>query len=344
FRFRVSEGGDHPWQHVVARPLTAHRSPRTVGDYPLSDTLRPTSLDASYRHCAAMSRRSASNFWFAFYLLPREKRLAMCALYAFLRKTDDLGDSDEPVDVRRAAIDAWREQLAAAECGNARDAVFPALMDTIKRYEIPVDLLTEAIDGVESDLNRDTFETYLELEHYCYQVASTVGLACVRIWGYTTDAAFAPARACGLAFQLTNILRDLGEDHRRGRCYLPAEDLRRFDLTPESFFTSARDARMAHVLDLEIARVEAKYREAAALTDFLTRDGRRVFAAMFATYRGLLARLREQGTGIIDARVRLSRPRKLMIVGQSIVAPRRLIAGSARSAERLEHGLVEARS
>lgn len=303
-----------------------------------------TSLESSYRHCATMARRSASNFWYAFYLLPRDKRRAMFALYAFLRRTDDLGDSEEPIVARRDAIQLWRAQLTAAIDGAACDPVFPALMDTVNRYQIPLDLLTDAIDGVESDLDRRSFETFVELKHYCYQVASTVGLACVQIWGYTSDAAFAPAKACGVAFQLTNILRDLGEDARRNRMYLPAEDLHRFGFTADDVLRDTHAARFRELLDFEIERAEAAYTEAAELLNFLTRDGRRVYSAMFAIYRGLLTKIHSQGPMAVARRVRLSRFEKLRILAHSLLAPESLVAAATPPALPIGHDRTQARA
>ena len=285
-------------------------------------------IDASYRHAATIARRSASNFWFSFLLLPREKRRAMNALYAFLRRTDDLGDNDQPVETRRREISEWRAALAKAVDHDFVDPVLPSLIDTVEKYDIPISLLDEAIDGVESDLEPARYETYEELEHYCYQVASTVGLACVRIWGYTSDAAFKPAKACGIAFQLTNILRDVAEDARAGRVYLPAEDLHRFDLDAGDLLDGKIDERFTRLLEFEIKRAEDAYEQAAELLDYLTRDGRRVFAAMLATYRGLLEEVRGRGHKMYDHRVRLPWWRKLKIAAASIVAPTSVVSSN----------------
>jgi phytoene synthase len=285
-----------------------------------------TTTEASYRHAAKIARSSASNFWFSFLLLPRDKRRAMNALYAFLRRTDDLGDNDRPVENRRRELAAWRESLANAIDHEFTDPIFPSLIDTIEKYGIPAELLVAAIDGVESDLDRTGFETYDELEHYCYQVASTVGLACVRIWGCSSDAAFEPARACGVAFQLTNILRDLAEDAEAGRVYLPAEDLRRFGYSAEDLLEGNIDARFAQLMEFEIGRAENAYEQAAELLGYLTHDGRRVFAAMLATYRGLLEEIRESGGDVFGRRARLPWWRKLRIAAGSIVAPGRVVS------------------
>ena len=301
-------------------------------------------IDASYRHAARIARQSASNFWFSFLLLPRDKRRAMNALYAFLRRTDDLGDSDRPVEDRRRDLAAWRESFTQAIDHQFTDPILPALVDAIEKYRIPVELLDAAIDGVESDLDRTKFETYEELEHYCYQVASTVGLACVRIWGYTSDAAFEPARACGVAFQLTNILRDVGEDAHAGRVYLPAEDLRRFDYSQDDLLQGNIDERFSRMMEFEIERAEKAYEQAAELHNYLTHDGRRVFAAMLATYRGLLEEIRDSGGDVYRRRVRLPWWRKVRIAAHSIVAPGRVVSNNTAASDRLCYGSTEARS
>jgi phytoene synthase len=315
-------------------------------------TRSPRAISESYRHCAKIARRSASNFWFSFFLLPSEKRRAMCALYAFLRRTDDLGDSSLPVDSRRAAIRQWREQLAAfaqrraadSQVETAPEPILPALFDAIQKFRIPLELLTAAIDGVESDLDRSRFETFEELRHYCYQVASTVGLACVRIWGYSSDAAFAPARACGVAFQMTNILRDLDEDARRGRVYLPAADMRRFGYSAEELLARENSAQFLKLFEFEMQRTEAAYAEAAELLAYLPRDGRRVFAAMLATYRALLDCVGRQRSDAFGRRARLSRWKKLRIAAHSILAPRHVVVANSMKTESVSYGLTQAGS
>ena len=208
------------------------------------------SLQASYAHCQTLTRQAARNFFYSFLVLPRGKRRAMCALYAFLRETDDIGDSDKPLEVRRAELGAWRESLAAAVAGHAQPPILPALVDTVSRYQIPPQYLYDCIDGVEMDLSDRSYETFADLEAYCYKVASAVGLACIHIWGFRDSSAIEPACQLGVAFQLTNILRDLKEDAQRGRVYLPQEDLRRFNYSREDLFAgrARRAFRRAHEL------------------------------------------------------------------------------------------------
>jgi len=301
-------------------------------------------LKASYARCQSVSRRAAGNFYYSFLVLPRDKRRAMCALYAFLRHTDDLGDSAEPAEARRAKLSAWRESLAAAFDGkhpsaewlgmstaqppgqhNTSDessdaAILPAVVDMVTRYHIPREYLYDAIDGVTMDLTDRTYETFAALEEYCYKVASVVGLACIHIWGFTDRAAIEPARRLGVAFQLTNILRDLKEDAERGRVYLPQEDLQRAGYTSDDLALGVRDGRFQGLMRFEIARAEELYERGAPLEFLLSRDSRPAFRAMVGIYRGLLDEIKRRDGDVFTSRVRLSAWRKATIAACSLIA------------------------
>jgi len=281
-------------------------------------------LAQSYAYCQKLARNAASNFYYCFYLLPREKRLAMCALYAYLRETDDICDSPAPLAERQVSLQAWREQVEAAFAGESRGPILPALADTARRYQIPREYLLDVLDGVQMDLEERSYETFAELEAYCYRVASVVGLACIHIWGFTSQAAIEPAIKCGLAFQLTNILRDLEEDAQRGRIYLPLEDLARHSYTPEDLHRRTCDDRLRSLLRYEVARAEAFYQEAAALPQYLHPDGQRVLGAMIDTYHALLVEIRRRDGDLCGERVRVGRWKKLSIALRWMLArPRR---------------------
>jgi len=275
-------------------------------------------VDASYAYCRQMARRAHSSFYLSFFLLPRVKRRSMCALYAFLRHTDDLADSDQPIEQRQQALAAWREALHDAMQGRFDSPLLPALADTVRRYGIPGQYLSDVIDGVEMDLQIRRYETFHELQRYCYRVASAVGLACIHIWGFTDRAAFQPAERCGLAFQLTNILRDLKEDAARDRVYLPLEDLRRFDYGPEDLLSGVCDERFLELMRYEIERAERLYGEAEPLKDHLQSDGHRIFSAMVGTYRGMLDQIRRRPAEVLRRRVSLRRPTRLWIAARSL--------------------------
>jgi phytoene synthase len=270
-------------------------------------------LADSYLHCQQITKRSGSSFYYSFLLLSKPQRQAMCALYAFLRHTDDLADGAAPLAARRAALAAWRQSLLAALAGHYDDPMFPALADVVRSYVIPTEYLTAAIDGAEMDLTRARYETFEQLEQYCELVASMVGLACLRIWGCTDRTADPLARRCGVAFQLTNILRDLAEDASRGRIYLPQEDLDRFGYSADDLRAGVRDDRFRRLMRFEIERNERLYSESASLEQWLEPRERGVFGSMTAVYRALLAEIKRRDGDVLSERVRLSSWRKMRI-------------------------------
>jgi phytoene synthase len=291
----------------------------------------PQAVAASYRFCRDMARRSRSSFYASFLLLPRAKQQAMCALYAFMRHTDDLGDSELPADVRAESLSRWRTQFAEALAGRLQPhasakqaigenhpdhrglALLPALADTVARYRIPPEHLEAVIDGQVMDLRPARYETFDELVVYCQKVASAVGLACLHVWGFRDPAALVPAEKCGIAFQLTNILRDLEEDLGRGRIYLPLEDLRACDYRPEDLFARQADGRFLRLVALEVERTRALYDEAAQLAHWLEPEGQRIFGMMNAVYRRLLEKVQLQAPQLLEQRVRLGGFEKLAI-------------------------------
>jgi len=275
-------------------------------------------LAESYRLCTDLARRSARNFYYSFWTLPPAKQEAMCALYAFFRRTDDLGDEAGTVEEKRTALKAWRAEftrlwsLKPDEPAESADPLLPAILDAARRYRIPREYFELAIDGVESDLDRTTFATFAELEEYCYQVASAVGLACIHVWGFDPrPEAYEAARRCGLAFQLTNIVRDVVEDAGLGRTYLPLEALERHGLTALQLAAPTLEDRAANerrrALIREVAeRAEAYYADARKLMPYLSRDGRAIYAAMIDIYHALLVKIRRRDYDVFTARVRLA--------------------------------------
>jgi len=188
-----------------------------------------TPLADSYAHCRRITRRRARNFYYSFVLLGRAEHDAMCALYAFMRECDDLSDEAADPQLARGALDHWRAEMETALAGGAPDhPVWPAFADTVRRYSIPHGYFREMIAGVASDLDTVRFRTFEELYRYCYRVAGVVGQCVVHVLGFESPRALELAEQCGIAFQLTNILRDLKEDAERGRDYLPAEDRERY--------------------------------------------------------------------------------------------------------------------
>lgn len=273
-------------------------------------------LAAEYAACDRLARQAASSFYSSFALLDRPRRQAMTALYAFLRQTDDLADSPSPAAEKLEALARWRAALDRALNGSYESPVLAALADTVARYAIPPAYLRTAIDGVERDLAGVRFATFGELAHYCYQVAVVVGFSCLHVWGYSHPAAFGYAYHCGLAFQLTNVLRDLREDALAGRIYLPAEDMLRFGYTPEDLLALRAGEPFCELLAFEVARAERLYQQGAPLADYLPPAGRVAFGAMAATYRALLGEIRRAGPLALSSRVRLTGWRKFCIAAR----------------------------
>ena len=275
-----------------------------------------TSLQLPIPHCAAITRRANSSLPVAFRLLPPAKRRAMDALYAFMRVTDDLADEPGDLAVKRRQLAAWRAGLLAALDGHPSHPTHPALAHAAHQFAIPSRFLLDVIDGVESDLEPVRFATFVELYPYCYRVASAVGLACLRVWGLRAGAGWAEAdragEAAGVAFQLTNILRDLGEDLARGRVYLPAEELAAFGCPPESW--PAGGAAFGALMHFQSQRAREFYRKAEPLDRLLSADGRAIFRVMCGTYRGLLDEIERSGFDVFARRVRVPRWRKGLIL------------------------------
>jgi 15-cis-phytoene synthase len=270
----------------------------------------------SYTWCERLARRQAGNFYHAFRLLPAAQRRAMCALYAFMRIADDLTDGSETVAEKRLALANWRRQLDDTLNGVYSHPLHPAFHHTVERYGIPRRYLDDVLDGVGMDLDTDRYNTFADLYRYCYRVASAVGLACIHIWGFREEQAKGYAEAAGIALQLTNILRDLGEDAGRGRVYLPSEDLERFGYRAADLERGQRDERFRALMCFQVERARSYYESALPLADLLDPAGRAVFLVMLRTYRGLLEAIAERDYDVFSSRVRLSRLRKLWLAAQ----------------------------
>jgi len=269
------------------------------------------SLDESYRWCESVARTQAGNFYPAFRVLPGDQRRAMCALYAFLRIADDCGDEEGTIEAKTAKLDSWRAGLFEAIAGRFPHPSHEALADTVHRYGIPVQYLEAVLDGVAMDLGPVVYETFDDLRRYCWHVASAVGLACIHIWGFSSESAKGYAEEAGIAFQLTNILRDLREDALRDRVYLPAEDLRRFGCDIEGFRSGRMDPGFRELMRFEIARARSLYAASEPLVPMLRPPGRAVFLMMSRTYRGLLDVMEARDYDVFRERVRVSSWTKL---------------------------------
>jgi len=275
-------------------------------------------VERSYRYCRAVARSRAKNFYYSFLLLSRQQRLAMCAIYAFMRYCDDL--SDEP-GANRVAIERWRGELENALEGRfSAHPVWPAFHHTVSRFGIPHQYFRDMIDGVASDLEPRRFADFDQLYRYCYQVASVVGLAIIHIFGFDTRSAPPLAEKCGVAFQLTNILRDIREDAGNGRVYLPAEDLERFGVKESELRAGNRSDRLLRLLEFEAARAREYYDEAMPLLDLVHPRSRPSLWALITIYSRLLERIRQKNYDVFSSRVRLSALEKSWIVVRALVS------------------------
>jgi phytoene synthase len=283
------------------------------------------SLAESYAYCVQVARAKAKNFYYSFLLLSPEQRASMCAIYAFMRECDDL--SDEPgATAESGALEQWRaDMVRVLETVDADDHIlWPAFGDTVKRYGIPHEYFRHMIDGVSSDLMPRRIQTFEELYRYCYQVASVVGLTVVHIFGFEDRGALELAEKCGVAFQLTNILRDVREDAERGRVYVPAEDLRRFGVDAGAFLSPDwPSAGFQRLMKFEGDRAWTYYREAAPLVKMVGKRSQASLWALIEIYSRLLRRIEESGFDVLRQRIRLSTPEKLGILAEALVRPLR---------------------
>ena len=283
----------------------------------------PVSVEASYVYCERLARRAARNFYYGFLLLPRPKRLALCALYAYMRRVDDLADTPGELDTKRQLLAEWRERTERALAGEREgEPIWPALADTLERYRIPAEYLLDVVRGAEMDLEGSVYRTFDDLRRYCYHVAGAVGLVCVYVFGFSDPRAPELAEQMGIAFQLTNILRDLGQDYRMGRVYLPEEDFERFACRPEDLGRqSAPEGALAEMLRFEARRAWEFYERAWTLVPLVSEDSRRALWALARIYSGLLEEIERRGFDVFSARARLSTAEKIAILFWARLGP-----------------------
>ena len=276
-------------------------------------------LAESYVFCERVARTQAKNFYYSFLLLSRPQRQAMCAIYAFMRYCDDLSDA-EGVSDRAGAIARWQQDLDSALAGNAPEhPVWPAFSDAVARYRIPHDYFRDMIRGVSSDLEPRHIQTFQELYDYCYHVASVVGLTIIHIFGFDDPRALELAERCGVAFQLTNILRDVREDAEHGRVYLPAEDLIRFGVKPTELSGAALSSGLRNLLEFEAGRARAYYQESEPLMDMVDSGSRASLKALIGIYSRLLERISNSGYEVLGERVRVPAWEKVWILARCAI-------------------------
>ncbi|MEO0964904.1 MAG: phytoene/squalene synthase family protein [Planctomycetota bacterium] len=278
-------------------------------------------LAASYAHCRRVARKQARNFYYGMRLTPEPKRSALYTVYAYMRACDDFADDlppDADASAARDRIEAFRHHTHAVLDGRVPpddDAMWPAFRDTCARYTIASRLLDDMLDGQIADLTPARYKTFDDLYNYCYQVASTVGLVCLAVWGHDGEKGVAKlAEHRGIALQLTNILRDVAEDAQRGRVYLPAEDLERFDLTPKSLAAGHGGDGFDRFMQFQVQRARSYYQSSAALEQHLSPDCRSSCWALMRVYQGLLDRIAANPSRVLTQRVSLSPFSKLGVM------------------------------
>jgi phytoene synthase len=295
-------------------------------------------LHMAYSVCRGITRSRAKNFYYGFLVLPKRKRQALCAVYAFMRRCDDIADDPAlPSRERRQKLDVWVNAFHNAQAGfPTDDPVLLAITDAQRRFHIPLGLLDALAFGTSMDAEENLhaqenseqpaasglqvqYRTFQDLERYCYHVASVVGLVCIRIFGYTDPAAEPLAERVGLAFQLTNIIRDVKEDAALGRVYLPEEDIERFGVLPTDLTTGPDLTRLRPLLELQAQRAFDNYRAADELLPLIAEDSQPALWVLVTIYRSLLEKIVRLNYDVLTRKVSLRRREKLAILGKGFL-------------------------
>jgi len=321
--------------HLVAKPI---RPESSAGGFAFVGAQRAApqlgiSASRSYDECHRIARAAHSNFYFAFFLLPKPKRDALAALYAFMRLVDDVADEGDDLAAKQRGLADWRAALDDAITGQVQlvdgsaalisaaptgaTEVLPALVDTMQHFKMPARYLHDLISGAEMDLTLRTYPTFDRLREYCYRVAGTVGLTCTHVFGFRDSRALDLAEKLGLAFQLTNIIRDVHDDFALGRIYLPEEDLTRFGVTPQDFARSEATLGVRELLRFEASRAWQYYEEGSALLGLIDEDSRAALWLLVHTYSALLARVESLDFAVFGERVRLSKAEKMLFIAKA---------------------------
>jgi squalene synthase HpnC len=322
-------------KHLMnAESIAVEKTP-AVGGARLAAPDGQLNLADSYEQCNRIARASHSNFYYAFFLLPKLKRDGLAALYAFMRLVDDISDEEQTLLAKQRGLAKWRAAMDEAVTGHSQafdgtaaiplaaeplyggDEVLPALVDTMQRYKMPARYLHDLISGAEMDLTVQAYPTFDRLREYCYRVAGTVGLTCTHVFGFKDARALDLAEKLGLAFQLTNIIRDVHEDYKLGRVYLPEEDLQRYGVSPEDFGRSEATLGVRELLRFESERAWQIYQEGSALLGLIDADSRGALWLLVHTYSALLGRIELLDFAVFGERVRLSKAEKMMFIAKA---------------------------
>lgn len=269
------------------------------------------------QYCEQKITSSGSSFHYSFLFLEPEARRAMTALYVFCREVDDVVDECTDPGVARAKLAWWRDEIARTFNGGPQHPVGKALQDAIARYNLPREHFLEIIGGMEMDLDYNAYRTFEELSLYCYRAASAVGLIAAEIFGYEDRRTLKYAHDLGMAFQLTNILRDIGEDARRGRVYIPEEDMMRFNVSRDDILHGSLNDNMRALLRFQAERAGRYYQQALSHLPDADRYRQRSGLIMAAVYQSILKAIADADYQVFEQRVNLSPPRKMWIAWQT---------------------------
>ena len=279
-------------------------------------------VDEAYRQCRAIAHKHGANFSVGFRFLPKTKRRAVYAAYAFCRVADDIADEEtKERQTRIAELDAWQRELDACYSGDPSHPITIALADALRHFAIPKSAFLALIDGCRQDMVKTRYENFPELLQYCELVAASISDISLSIFGYRDEAALAHGRSLSTALQLTNVTRDIGDDLTRDRVYVPAEELRQFGVEEGELFARAENDRMRRLIEFQIDRAESYFREAEPLLRELDFDARFPTLLMGGVYATVLGKLRKDPLRAIRERIRLSPLQKFMVVGTRVLRP-----------------------
>ena len=265
------------------------------------------------QYCQDKAAASGSSFYYSFLFLPRDKRRAITALYAFCREVDDVVDECKDTEVARTTLNWWRGQVGEIYGGKPQHPVALALVPIVEQFNMSQEHLLEIIDGMEMDLDQARYNDFKSLQLYCYRVASVVGLLSVEIFGYSNRQTLKYAHDLGIALQLTNIIRDVGEDARRNRIYLPMDEMQQFNVTAADILAARDSENFQELMAFQIERAQRYYQQALAQLPDSDRKNQRTGLIMAAIYRATLDEVIHSGCHVLTERVSLTPLRKLWL-------------------------------
>jgi 15-cis-phytoene synthase len=280
------------------------------------------SIEQSFDYCRRLTRREAKNFYFSFLTLPKEKQNAMCSIYTWMRKLDDYADDAPSLDDARKAVESWKRRThQALDKGDFsdEDMIWPSFAETVKRYSIPLKYFDEIVLGALMDQEKQRYETFEELYQYCYRVASVVGLVSLCVFEYKDKSTEQHGEWLGIAFQLTNILRDVSEDAQRDRIYIPREELKKFGIAEDQVLKNQWSAEMYDLLKFFGERAETYYQKAQPVIGQVSKDSRPTLAIMEEIYHGVLKEIQKKDYRVFDNRARVPTWKKLLIVAKHFI-------------------------